>query len=112
MKYPGTMHTQSHIAAKMIRDVDVNGLNFLLKRDIISEDMLRNLFQEKDAEIPNSILFKKFLRAFPRWRMMFKLWKYMVLIDLAEEIYEQYPTDPSGLHEWRKERNLKLKMMY
>ncbi|MHA2098576.1 MAG: NAD(P)/FAD-dependent oxidoreductase [Candidatus Kariarchaeaceae archaeon] len=112
MKYPGGMHAQSHIAANMIRDIDVSGLNFLLKRKIITEDMLRNLFQEKDAEIPNSELFKKFLKAFPRWGMMVKLWKYMTLIEKAEEVYEKYPEASPGLQKWRNMRNNTLKMNY
>lgn len=112
MKYPGGMHTQSYVAAKMIRDIDVDGLNFLLERGIIDEDMLRNLFQEKDTEIPNSLLFKKFLKAFPRWPMMFKLWRYMILIDKTEEVYEEYPADPRELDNWRRKRNKVLKMSF
>ncbi|MCE7735194.1 MAG: NAD(P)/FAD-dependent oxidoreductase [Candidatus Heimdallarchaeota archaeon] len=112
MRYPGVMHAQSHIAAKMIRDIDINGLKFLLERRIIDETMLRNLFQEKDTEIPNSVLFKKFLKAFPRWPMMRKLWKYMTLIDKAEEIYEEFPHKPEDLKVWRTKRNKVLKLSY
>jgi flavin-dependent dehydrogenase len=108
MTYPGGMHAQSFLAAQLLSTIRVDGLHFLMKKQIISDRELREIFQEKSAKISLRSKVFKFIRAFPRWGMMLQVKKYIDLIEKAGNIYEEYPHQPSDLEKWRLRRNKKL----
>ncbi|MCH8908091.1 MAG: hypothetical protein IH840_13465 [Candidatus Heimdallarchaeota archaeon] len=112
MKYPGGMHTQSYLAAQLFRQIGSTGLHFVLDRKIITETELRSVFQQKNKSMNFRAKVKKLFKAFPRWKMMFTIRKYLDLIEQAEKIYLEYPGSPDKLQSWREKRNKKLKMHF
>lgn len=112
MKYPGGMHTQSYIAQILLTKLKVKGLKYLLDKNLISEQELRDLFQNPDAEFSLWFKIKKLLKMFPRWDLVLTIKKHMDLIELTKDVYELYPADPSKLDEWREFRNRKLKINF
>ncbi|MHA2249988.1 MAG: NAD(P)/FAD-dependent oxidoreductase [Candidatus Kariarchaeaceae archaeon] len=112
MTYPGGMHAQSYIASILLSKIGTGGLKYLLDKNIISEEELKVIFQEKNLVISMKSKIWKFLKAFPRWNLMLTIKKYVELIEKADKIYEQYPEKPHLLNDWRKERNKILEIEF
>ncbi len=110
MNYPGGMHGQSFVAAKFLRSFGVKNIEFLLKRQIINEDELREVFQNPDAKVGKLWIIKKVLQLFPRWDLLFKLRPFVNQIDAVAEIYSKYPVSPDGLNDWIVQRDRILKI--
>lgn len=110
MNYPGGMHGQSFVAANFLRSFGVKNIEFLLKRQIINEHELRDLFLNPDPEIGILWIIKKILKLFPRWDLLFKLKPFVNQIEAVGKIYSKYPSTPDKLQEWIVNRDKILKI--
>jgi flavin-dependent dehydrogenase len=96
MDYPGGMHAQSFLASRLLREIGVENLQFLLDKKIIDEQELDDIFRNNKG-FPLWLKLKKFFMAFPKWGLMLKLKSRIDRIERAGEIYKQYPSVPEGL---------------
>ncbi len=112
MTYPGGMHAQSYLAAKMLDKLNTKGIHYLLSKKIITENELRTVFQDKETNLTLKYKIWKFLKAFPRWDLMLIVRKYVNLIEKAGDIYQDYPENPSDLNDWRDKRNSLLEVNF
>lgn len=110
--YPSGMHTQSFLAAKMLREIGVENLGFLIRKGVISEHLLRSLFQEGDNELTMREMIGMVFRSFPKWNIMWMIRSYWKRIEKAEEVFEEYPKSPEDLDVWREFRNKALKIQF
>lgn len=110
MTYPGGMHGQSFIAAKFLRSFGVKNIELLLKKQIINEHELRDLFQNPDAKIGIFWIIKKILKLFPRWDLLFKIKPVVNQIEAVAKIYADYPDTPDNLNDWiiRRDKLLRI----
>ncbi|MDH5401060.1 MAG: NAD(P)/FAD-dependent oxidoreductase [Candidatus Heimdallarchaeota archaeon] len=111
MKYPGAMHTQSFLTRKLLERVKNKDIIFLLNRKLITTQDLIDIF-EFGKEITFKQKIVKVLKTFPRWDLIYQLKKTISLIEATVDVYNQYPTTPSGLQSWRELRNKKLNLNY
>lgn len=105
MKYPGTVHAMSFMLSKFIIDIQAKGLAIFLKRGLIIEKELIEIFQTKDYVMGFWTKFKKALKMFPHINLLLKLKRTLDIIETASEVYESYPETLEGLNAWRKYRN-------
>ncbi len=105
MNYPGGMHAQSYMASNFLREMGVNNLEFLLARKIITEKELIDIFQDPEASLKFSSKLKMMFRSFPRWDLLFKMYKLTKKIEHIGEIYANYPDNADDISAWINKRD-------
>ncbi len=112
MNYPGSTHAMSYQALQFLKQTGPSGMAFFLKRKIVSEQDLIDLFQTREFVLPFRKKVQKILQAFPKWGMMWNLKKAIEKVELADHIYKSYPNSPEGLSEWIEWRRRDLTSDY
>ena len=105
MNYPGSMHAQSFLVAKFIREMGVDNFSYLLGKNIVTEDFMNKVFREKQ-KISFIMALSIIGKSFPKWNILLKLLKIYFKVQKIGKIYiEDYPENPLLLNEWRVKRN-------
>ncbi len=105
MTYPGSTHAMSYQALQYLKAVGPKGMAFFLKRKVVTEEDLIELFQKRDFEFTLWMKVKKVMKVLPRIDYLLRLGKTIQKVELADKIYKSYPETPEGLKswiEWRK----------
>lgn len=108
MAYPGSTHAMSYQALQYLKAVGPKGMAFFLKRQVVTEDDLIELFQKRDFEFTFWMRVKKVMKLLPRVDYLIKLGKTIQKVELADKIYKSYPDAPEGLNDWIEWRKTAL----
>ncbi len=100
MTYPGSTHAMSYQALQYLKSVGPKGMAFFLKRKIVSEEDLIEIFRTREFEFTLARKIRKVLQAFPRFDYMLKLKKTIQKVEYADQLYKSYPETPDGLQKW------------
>ena len=109
MELYGVRNSMSYVALRYLRKLSPDGLQFIIKRGIITENELKDIYDGEENAISLWSMLGKVIKCFPKYGL---LWTLKRMVDDVKEIgtyYEQYPSDPSDLKKWREGRNALLK---
>jgi len=105
MNYPGSMHAQSFLVAKFIREMGVENFSYLLGKNIVTEEFMNKVFREKQ-KISFTMALSIIAKSFPKWNILLRLLKIYFRVQKIGKIYiEDYPENPLLLNDWRLKRN-------
>ena len=105
MNYPGSMHAQSFLVAKFIREMGVENFSYLLGKNIVTEEFMNKVFREKQ-KISFTMALSIIGKSFPKWNILLRLLKIYFRVQKIGKIYiEDYPENPLLLNDWRLKRN-------
>ncbi|MCY3412579.1 MAG: NAD(P)/FAD-dependent oxidoreductase [Candidatus Heimdallarchaeota archaeon] len=111
-KHYGRKHTEAEIFREMIEKVGVSGLKFLFESNVFKEEELNLVFSGGTLDLNLIDQLKRVLKLMRKPSLLFTLKSVFGKINACKQIFEQYPTDPSGIQKWRRLRNEQLKMNY
>ena len=106
-KHYGRKHMEAHMMKLMLRNIGGNGLKFLIKRDILSEEQLNLIFagEELGDAVTNYELIKKIIKLLYKPKLLWELVRLIKGLRKVDEIYLEYPIESIELKNWRRKRN-------
>lgn len=106
-KHYGRKHMEAHMMKLMLRNIGGNGLKFLIKRDILSDEQLNLIFAGEDLgdAVTNYELIKKIIKLLYKPKLLWELVKLIKGLRKVDEIYLEYPIESIELKNWRRKRN-------
>lgn len=106
-KHYGRKHMEAHMMKLMLRNIGGNGLKFLIKRDILSDEQLNLIFagEELGDAVTNYELIKKIIKLLYKPKLLWELVKLIKGLRKVDEIYLEYPIESIELKNWRRKRN-------
>ncbi len=108
----GRKHAEAELMSRMITKIGVSNLEYLIKKQIFREEEMNLIFSGGTLELTLFDKIKRVLKIVPRPKILIALGQTFSAIDRCKSIYNEYPTDPSQINEWRERRNKLLKMRY
>jgi len=104
MKDFGLSHTKLQLFPEALYKAKISGLEFLFKREILSQDQFMDLHGGKS--LTRVEILKILIRAFPRYKLLLYINKISKGAQTFNELFERYPTSPSEYQNWLEEFNL------
>lgn len=106
-KHYGRKHMEAHMMKLMLRNIGGNGLKFLIKRDILSDEQLNLIFagEELGDAVTSYELIKKIIKLLYKPKLLWELVKLIKGLRKVDEIYLEYPIESIELKNWRRKRN-------
>lgn len=106
-KHYGRKHMEAHMMKLMLRNIGGNGLKFLIKRDILSDEQLNLIFAgEELGDAVNSYeMIKKVIKLLYKPKLLWELVRLIKGLRKVDEIYLEYPIESIELKNWRRKRN-------
>ncbi|MGB1995329.1 MAG: NAD(P)/FAD-dependent oxidoreductase [Candidatus Kariarchaeum pelagius] len=106
-KHYGRKHMEAHMMKLMLRNIGGNGLKFLIKRDILSDEQLNLIFagEELGDAVTNYELIKKIIKLLYKPKLLWELVRLIKGLRKVDEIYLEYPIESIELKNWRRKRN-------
>lgn len=113
-KHYGRKHMEAHMMKLMLRNIGGNGLKFLIKRDILSDEQLNLIFagEELGDAVTNYELIKKIIKLLYKPKLLWELVKLIRRLRKVDEIYFEYPIESIELKNWRRKRNSLLGVQF
>jgi geranylgeranyl reductase family protein len=99
----GGIHIRYQLILEMLRKIQITGLEFLLKRSILTEELLKQIVD--GGSINASSKLRIVWRSFPYYGIIFKLRKLQKQIHHFEKLLRSYPKDPTGFPHWYAQFN-------
>ncbi len=106
-KHYGRKHMEAHMMKLMLINIGGNGLKFLIKRDILSDEQLNLIFAGEDLgdAVTNYELIKKIIKLLYKPKLLWELVRLIKGLRKVDEIYLEYPIESIELKNWRRKRN-------
>ncbi|MCY3410402.1 MAG: NAD(P)/FAD-dependent oxidoreductase [Candidatus Heimdallarchaeota archaeon] len=101
----GRRNAISYATLQFLRELGGDGLDFVLKRKLITEDEMAAIFEGEELNIGFTSLIIKILRAMPRVDILLKMKKLINQVSKLGAIYDNYPAEPKNLNSWINSRN-------
>ncbi|MHA1946111.1 MAG: NAD(P)/FAD-dependent oxidoreductase [Candidatus Hodarchaeales archaeon] len=98
LKHFGAIHIKYQLILEMLRKIQITGLEFLLKRSILTEEVMKQIVKGKG--INTSSKLRIIWKSFPYYGIIIKLRKLQKQISLFDELLHSYPKDPTGFPHW------------
>ncbi len=111
-KHYGRKHAEAEILRKLIVNIGVHGLDILIKSKVFDEDEMNLMFSGGTLELSLMDKIKRVVKLLRYPRILFQLKNTLSKIDKCKNIYSIYPSNPTELDRWRKNRNLVLDFSY
>ncbi|UCE12330.1 MAG: NAD(P)/FAD-dependent oxidoreductase [Candidatus Heimdallarchaeota archaeon] len=99
MNHFGLSHTKIQLFTAALRTVKVKGLEFLLKRKILTKQQFIDLHAGK--KLTALEILKISIRAFPRYGILWNIYKIAKGARIFEELFTGYPQSPEGYPAWQ-----------
>ncbi len=107
MKHFGLSHTKIQLFAEALNAVKVSGLEFVLKRNILTQDQFVDLHGGKSMGPLE--LIKILIKVFPRYNLLLHLYRISRGASFYEDLFSQYPSSPDGFNAWREVFEAKMR---
>ena len=101
MKDFGLSHTKLQLFTEALRKVKTPGLEFLFKRNILTQDQFMTL--HGGLGLGKVEILKIVLKGFPRYDLLLNLYKIARGVQKFDRLFEKYPSSPQGFSEWENE---------
>jgi len=108
MELYGVRNAMSYVALRYLRKLSPDGLQFIIKRGIISEDELKGIYTGEENPISFMSMVWKVVKAFPKFVLLLTLKRMVDDVKAIGAYYETYPSDPTKLSKWIEGRNSML----
>jgi digeranylgeranylglycerophospholipid reductase len=109
LKHFGGIHIKYQLILEMLRKIQITGLEFLLKRSILNEELMKQIVD--GGSINRLLKLRVVWRSFPYYGIVFKLRKLQKQISLFEKILQSYPKDPTGYPHWYTQFNKNMNLI-
>ncbi len=101
MKDFGLSHTKLQLFTEALRKVKTPGLEYLFKRKILSQDQFMTL--HGGMSLGRSEVLKIVLKGFPRYDLLYNLYKIVKGVQKFDNLFERFPNSPEEFPEWENE---------
>ncbi|MHA2347762.1 MAG: NAD(P)/FAD-dependent oxidoreductase, partial [Candidatus Hodarchaeales archaeon] len=100
----GLSHVKLQMFTEALRKVKTPGLNFLFKRNILTQDQFMKL--HGGESLKRSEIAKIILKGFPRYDLLINLYRIVNGVRKFNKLFENYPETPESYPKWIKEFQL------
>ncbi len=94
----GLSHVKLQMFTEALRKVKTPGLEFLFKRNILTQDQFVKLHGGKSLK--RSEIVKIILKGFPRYDLLYNLYKIVNGVRKFNRLFEDYPNTPKLYPDW------------
>lgn len=94
----GLSHVKLQMFTEALRKVKTPGLEFLFKRNILSQDQFMKL--HGGESLNRSEIVKIVLKGFPRYDLLYNLYKIVAGVRKFNRLFKKYPKSPDLYPEW------------
>ncbi|MCE7733661.1 MAG: NAD(P)/FAD-dependent oxidoreductase [Candidatus Heimdallarchaeota archaeon] len=108
MAHYGRRNAISYVTLQFLRDVEADGMNFLLTRKVLTEEEVKAVYDGQDPDTGFISVLLKLIRCFPRYGLLKKMYTLVSAVKKMGTIYDEYPKNPADLSNWRERRNTLL----
>ncbi|MHA1971483.1 MAG: NAD(P)/FAD-dependent oxidoreductase [Candidatus Hodarchaeales archaeon] len=98
MKHFGLSHTKIQLFTGALNKIGVSGLEFLIRRNILTKEQFLNLHAGKKMSIAD--MLKIAIKAFPRYGILMQISRIGKGSQKFEKIFEKYPDNPAEYPMW------------
>ena len=105
MKLYGKRNGMSYVNLHYMRKLAGEKIDFIIKREIITEEELKNIYTGTKTEMGIFTILNKIKKSFPHFSILLTLRKLIKDVKAIGTHYENYPENPAELNEWIAKRN-------
>lgn len=105
MGHYGRRNAISYVTLQFLRKVEADGMDFILKRKVLTELEVKSVFDGNDPKTGFKEVMLKIIRVFPRYGLLRNLYQLVSAVKKMGSMYDTYPSNPTDLPNWIKERN-------
>lgn len=109
MAHYGKRNAISYVTLQFLRKIGGEGMDYVLKNNLITEDELEAVFDGEDLDVSIWDVLGKIKRAFPNFGILLTMKDLISNVKKMGSIYDKYPHDPANLASWREKRDKALK---
>lgn len=106
MNHFGLSHTKTQLFTEALKRIKVSGLEFLLKRKILTQQQFIDLHAGK--KISRLEMLGIAIRAFPRYIILWQVWQISKGAQFYEKLFVEYPDKPKDYPSWVTRFNTKM----
>lgn len=108
MAHYGRRNAISYVTLQFLRAVEASGMDFILKRGVLTEQEVKDVFDGDDPKTGFFAIMSKVIRIFPRYGLLKTLYTLVSNVKKMGRIYDNYPQNAADLARWRQERDTLL----
>ncbi len=101
----GEKHATAYILRKFLEDVHASGVEFLFKREVLTNEDLDTLIRGDPLNFGLLDLLSKGIKLFPRYDLILPIRSAIQTANKLRTQYSSYPGSTTDLMDWVKERN-------
>jgi len=105
MSHYGRRNSISYVTLQYLRAIEAEGMDFILKRNLLTEAEIKAVFNGENPKMGFKDILVKIVRAFPNFKMLYKLYELSRDVKAIGAIYDDYPDNPDDLTAWRHRRD-------
>ena len=106
MHHFGLSHTKIQLFTEALKKIKVSGLEFLIRRSILSKDQFINIHAGKKLGVLEMV--KIAIKAFPRYDILLTIAKVSRSTQKFEKIFSNYPNTPDSYPNWKEEFDIEM----
>lgn len=105
MAHFGKKHAISWVALQFLRKVNGPGLEFLLKRKVITNAELEAILDGEMVKVGIGKIIMKVFKTFPKFNILMEIKKLVDGAGRMVDVYDKYPKNPIELTNWITKKN-------
>lgn len=105
MGHYGRRNAISYVTLQFLREIEADGMDFLLKKKVLTEEEVKAVYDGNDPETGLIAVLKKVIRCFPKYGLLKNMYNLVSSVKNMGSIYDDYPANPADLPSWRLRRN-------
>ncbi|OLS28234.1 MAG: Digeranylgeranylglycerophospholipid reductase [Candidatus Heimdallarchaeota archaeon LC_2] len=105
MAHYGRRNAISYVTLQFLREIEADGMDFILKRKVLTEDEVKSVYDGSDPDTGFFAVLLKVIRCFPKYGLLRSMYKLVSNVKKMGSIYDDYPNNPVDLPAWRLRRN-------
>ena len=105
MRGIGKVSAMSYVVQQLMIELGPKKINHILKKNLLTQDELEQLFLDENFEFSLGAKIKKTLKFLPNISPLIKIVKAFNKIEQVSKHYNEYPEKPEGLDQWTQRRN-------
>ncbi|MCY3410401.1 MAG: NAD(P)/FAD-dependent oxidoreductase [Candidatus Heimdallarchaeota archaeon] len=107
----GAESAVSYAITRFLENIGEAGFRFIFSRDLLSKNDLEIILAGDEIKVTPFSIIRKIILSFPRFDLLFKLYKLSTKLDKLKKIYSDYPKDPENLVNWIQRRDQIMQIM-
>ncbi|WP_455139361.1 NAD(P)/FAD-dependent oxidoreductase [Candidatus Hodarchaeum mangrovi] len=106
MNHFGLSHIKIQLFSEALKKIKVSGLEFLIRRSILSKDQFINIHSGKKLGLFEMV--KIAIKAFPRYDILLTIARVSKSTQKFEKIFSNYPNDPENYPTWKNDFDIEM----